>query len=235
MFIIPLFMAHWATAQHVFTIKGVLYRANTSERIAQAVVTDLKSDVIMMSDELGGFSIDVSKGDTLLVAKSGFTPQKTVVTGTDDLVIYLTGAKMLNEVTIKEKSSKQEMNDVINTYRSKGLYYDGKPTAWSFINSPLTGLHELFGKDAANERHFMQYTKDASEGAAVDKRYTRKLVKQVTGLSDDDVTKFMLQYRPSYQDIQQWNDYDLINHIKRYLEYFKDHKDDPVILLEGDK
>lgn len=226
LFIIPLVMACKASAQQEFTVNGVLYKASTSERISQAVITDLKSNVIMMSDELGGFNIKAAKGDTLLVNKSGFTPQKTVITGTGDLLIYLTPVKQLAEVTIKEKSEKQEMADVVNTYRSKGLYFDGKPPAWSFINSPLTGLHELFSKDAANERHFIQYTKDESEGAAVDRRYTAKLVKQVTGLSDTDVTKFMQQYRPSYEDIKQWNDYDLIDHIKKYLVYFKKHKDD---------
>lgn len=226
LFIIPLFMARMASAQQEFTVNGVLYKASTSERISQAVITDLKSNVIMMSDELGGFRIKVAEGDTLLINKNGFTPQKAVITGTGDVLVYLTPIKQLAEVTIKEKSEKQEMADVMNTYRSKGLYFDGKPSAWSFINSPLTGLHELLGRDAANERHFIQYTKDESEAAAVDRRYTPKLVKQVTGLSDDDVTRFMQQYRPSFDDIKQWNDYDLINHIKKYLVYFKKHKDD---------
>jgi hypothetical protein len=226
LFIIPLFIACMAAAQQEFTVNGVLYKASTSERVSQAVITDLKSNVVMMSDELGGFNIKVAKGDTLLISKNGFTPQKTVITGTGDLLIYLTPIKQLAEVTIKEKSEKQEMADVVNTYRSKGLYFDGKPSAWAFVNSPLTGLHELLGKDAVNERHFMQYAKDESEATAVDRRYTPKLVKQVTGLSDDDVTKFMQQYRPSYEDIRQWNDYDLIDHIKKYLVYFKKHKDD---------
>lgn len=227
LFVVPLFITCRVYGQQEFTINGALYKAGTANRIAQAVITDLRSNVIMMSDELGGFNIKVSKGDTLLVNKTGFTPQKTVVSGTGDLLIYLTPAKQLAEVIIKEKSNKQEMADVVNTYRSKGLYFDGKPSAWAAINSPLTALHELFGRDAANERHFIQYTKDEAEGAAIDKRYTSQLVKRVTGLSDDDITKFMQQYRPSYEDIKQWNDYDLINHIKKYLIYFKKHKDDP--------
>src|ERR1700748_432737 len=112
LFIIPLFMACMAYAQQVYTVNGVLYRASTSERIAQAVITDLKSNMVMMSDELGGFHIEVSKGDTLLISKNGFTPQKTVVTGTGDMLIYLMPARQLAEVVIKEKTEKQEMADV---------------------------------------------------------------------------------------------------------------------------
>src|ERR1700761_2936051 len=94
LFIIPLFIACAASAQE-FTVNGALYRVNTSDRVAQALITDLKSNVIMMSDELGGFNIKVSKGDTLLVSKDGYLSQKTVVTGTGDLLIYLTPGKQL--------------------------------------------------------------------------------------------------------------------------------------------
>ena len=225
--VIPLFVSFAAAAQQVFTVNGALYISNTSDRIAQAVITDLRSNVVMMSDELGGFHIEVAKGDTLLITKNGYTPQKTVITGAGDMLIYLTPVKQLAQVNIKEKTEKQEMTDVVNTYRSKGIYFDGKPPVWAYLTSPVTAVYELLGsRDARNERHFIKYTREESEAIAVDSRYTHKLVKQVTDLSDDDVTKFMQQYRPSYEDIRQWNDYDLISHIKNYLVYFNRHKND---------
>jgi hypothetical protein len=226
--IITFFIPCLAFAQQEFTVNGALYRKNTSERVAQAVITDLRSNVIMMSDELGGFNIIAAKGDTLLVNKNEYSPQKVVVTGPNDLIIYLQPNLQLAEVTVKDKSEKQELNDVVNTYRSKGLYFDGRPPAWSFINSPLTGLYEIFSRDATNERHFIKFSKDEAQANEIDRRYTRQLVKQVTGLPDAGVLKFMQQYRPSYEDMKEWNDYDLISHIKRYLVYYKKHKDDPV-------
>jgi len=215
-----------AFAQQEFTVNGALYRKGTSDRIAQAVITNLRSQVIMMSDELGGFNISVAKGDTLLINKNEYSPQKVVITNPNDLIIYLQPNIQLAEVTVKDKSEKQELNDVINTYRSKGLYFDGRPPAWSFINSPLTGLYEIFSRDAINERHFIKFSKDEMQANEVDRRYTKQLVKQVTGLPDADVLRFMQQYRPSYDDMRQWNDYDLISHIKKYLVYYKKHKDD---------
>jgi hypothetical protein len=95
----------------------------------------------------------------------------------------------------------------------------------AFIASPLTAFYELFSQDAANERHFIKYSKNEQEAIAVDVRYTKELVKRVTGLPDDEVIKFMQQYRPSYEDIQAWNDYELISHIKKYLVYYNSHKD----------
>jgi len=182
----------------------------------------------MMSDELGGFSIKTAVGDTLLFNKTGYAPLKQVVTGPTDIVVYMQPVVVLQGVTIKSESSKQELKDVITTYRSKGLYFDGKPPLSLFSpfgGSPITGFYELFSRDAKNERRFIKFSKEESEAITVDGRYTRSLVKRVTNLSDEDVIKFMQQYRPSYEDIQAWNDYELIAHIKKYLVYYKLHPD----------
>ena len=72
------------------------------------------------------------------------------------------------------------------TYRSKGLYFDGRPPLWLFSpfgGSPLTAFYELFSQDARNERHFIKFSKDEMEAIAVDRRYTKALVKQVTNLT----------------------------------------------------
>jgi hypothetical protein len=214
-------------AQKVITINGMIYRYKTSDRIAQATVTDLKSGIIMMSDELGAFNIQASVGDTLVFNRVDYSQQKLAVKGPVDMIIYMQPIIQLAEVAIKAQSKQGELNDVVNTYRSKGLYFDGKPPLLIFNpfgGSPITGFYELFSKDARDERHFIAFAKDEEEASQVDRRYTKALVKQVTALPDTDVVKFMHQYKPSYEDMKQWNDYELISHIKKYLEYYKGHK-----------
>jgi hypothetical protein len=220
LFCLPIF----SNAQQTFTLNGIFFKKSTDERIASATVTDMKTQVIMMSDELGGFNIQTSKGDTLLFKKSGYTDQKQVVTGSADIAVYMQPIIVLQQVTIKGQSTKQELNDVTNAYRSKGLYFDGRPPLMAFIGSPLTAFYELLSTDAANERHFAKFSKNELEAIQVNKRYTPELVKEVTKLPDDEVIKFMQQYTPSYEDLKGWNDYDLISHIKHYLEYYKSHK-----------
>lgn len=218
---LPLF----TRAQQALSINGVIFKQDAADRISQATITDMQSQVIMMSDELGGFTIKASKGDTLIFNKNGYTPQKLAVSGPGDMAVYMQPARVLPEVAVKAESPKNELDDVKNVYRSKGLYFDGNPPWTAFLLSPLTAFYELFGTDAKNERHFAQFSKNETEAIEVDKRYTHDLVKRVTGLPDEDVTKFMQQYRPSYEDMKAWNDYDLIAHIKKYLIYFKKHKD----------
>jgi len=215
----------FAQAQQTFTINGIFFKKTTDERIASATVTNLRSQQIMMSDELGGFSIQAIKGDTLLFKKTGYTDQKQVVSGPNDMIVYMQPVVMLQQVNIKGQSTKQELNGVMNDYRSKGLYFDGHPPFMAFIASPITAFYELFSTDATNERHFAKFSKNEMEAIEVSKRYTPQLVKQVTHLPDADIVKFMQQYTPSYEDMRGWNDYELISHIKHYLEYYNKHKD----------
>jgi len=226
-----LYCLHGITyAQQAFDIKGVVFRKGSPEKVAQALITNLKSHVVMMSDELGVFSIKVSQGDTLLITKVEYTSQKIVVNNSYELAINMQPIIQLNEVVIKGQTKKQELNEIVNAYRSKGLYFDGKPPAKIFSpfgGSPITGLYELFSKDAANERRFIRFSKSEQESVAVDRRYTKELVKRVTKLPDDDVVKFMVMFTPSYEDMKEWNDYQLITYINHSLEYYQKNKDKP--------
>jgi hypothetical protein len=55
----------------VLNIKGAVFKKSSSERVPQALVTDMNSQVVMMTDELGGFSIKAASGDSLLIKKDG--------------------------------------------------------------------------------------------------------------------------------------------------------------------
>jgi len=221
-------------AQQTLTIKGIIFKKSTPDRISQAVITDLKTQTPMMSDELGGFSIKASVGDTLEITKTGYTPQRIAITNNDDLVIYMQPVVELNQVTIKSQSKQQELSEVMKEYRSQGIYNDGKSLPfWQFVNSPITAFYNLFGKTPAQARRFAEYAKNEQEASTVDKRYTKELVKSVTKMSsDDEVDKFMVAYRPSYQDMKEWNDYQLIQFIKKSYNYYLKTKDRPEARLQ---
>ena len=77
----------------------------------------------MMSDELGGFSIKAAVGDTLADHQKRLYAQKiAVVNNSDDHAVYLQPVVELNQVTIKGQTKKQELNEVMKEYRSKGIY-----------------------------------------------------------------------------------------------------------------
>ena len=219
-------------AQQGFVLKGILFKKGTAERITQAFVTNLRTKTIMITDELGDFGISATKGDTLLFTKKEYADQKLLVVDENDVAIYMQPAlikgqgTVLNEVTVKEQSKQQELNEVMKEYRNKGIYNDGASLPLlEFINSPVSGLYQLFAKGPKDARRFKKDAKMELENNAVDKRYSTELVMQTTGIiTKEDARKFMDLYTPSYEDIKAWSDYQVIIYIKKSYAYYKKHK-----------
>ena len=213
-----------AYGQQAGDIKGTVYKKISSDRLANVLITNLNNHVIMMSDDRGNFATKAHKGDTLLFNKTGFTPQKQSYEGYD-MIVYLQPEIQLGQVVVRGQTKKQELNEIMGSYRSQGTFYNGKPPVLSFLSSPITGIYELFGKTPGRARRFAAFAKRESEETTVDSKYTKTLVMRVTGAPDSTATKFMEYYRPLYVDIKGWSDYDLINHIKKAYEGYQKNGD----------
>jgi hypothetical protein len=214
-----------AHAQQTFVVRGVISRSVSVERIAQVLITNLRSRDIKMSDELGWFSIDASIGDTLVFNKLNYTDQRIVITAKADIPVYMQPVIVLDQVTINGQTKRQELNEVMGDYRKQGIYYNGKPPVLSFLTSPLTGIYELFGKGPSNARRFANFSKGELEYAEIRRRYSVALVARVTNTSDTVAKKFMEYYTPSYEDLKGWNDYELIKQIRKSYDYYDKSKD----------
>jgi hypothetical protein len=218
-------LAASAFAQQTFKINGIIFKKGSSTRVSQATITDLNSKTIMMSDDLGMFSINIAVGDTLLIIKKEFAPFKITVDNNADLLIGLQPMLALKEVVITGQTKRQELNEVMRQYNSKGIYNNGNSLPFfEFLNSPLTGFYNLFGKTPREERHFAALAQTELQNTEIDKRYTKELVKNITKLPDEEVTKFMQIYTPSYQDIKEWNDYQLIQYIRKNFAFYQRNK-----------
>ncbi len=213
----------YASAQEA---KGTTYRKISNDRLSAVKVTNLKNRIAATSDELGNYTIRANIGDTLEFTKPDYTVQKQEYEGFS-MVVYMQPEFKLGEVRITGQTKKQELKEIMGAYRSKGTFYNGKPPALSFLTSPITGFYELFGKNPGRARRFATFAKREVEASEVDRRYNKPLVMRITGLKDTaQVQKFMDYWRPSFEDLKIWADYDLIKHIKTNFEYF---------LKEGDK
>src|SRR4051812_1552029 len=89
-----------AKAQDTFVLKGVISRNISVERLAQVLITNLRTKNIMMSDELGWFSISAAIGDTLLFNKTNYTDLKIVIKQKEDMPVYMQPVIVLDQVTI---------------------------------------------------------------------------------------------------------------------------------------
>ena len=220
-----LMIAFTTYAQNKILIKGLVFEIGNNKRISEASITNKSSKEIAYSDGFGNFSINVSIGDTLIIAKDNYQEREKPILIKQNLIIYLKKAITLNEVVIKQQTKKAEQKEILDGYRSKGVYYGGKPPIFAYIFTPLTALHELLGKDAADARRFGSYIYRENAQSGVDTHFNVSIIKESIKIKDEEMVEFMYLYRPKPQDVTYRNRYDDMNYIKKsYQDYLKTKK-----------
>jgi hypothetical protein len=214
-----------ASAQQLFTVNGTIFKKNSPVTISFVSVANVsRKSPEILSDYLGSFKVEAALGDTLLFRKSDYSPQMLVILNRGDQSVYMQPVIHLEQVTVKEISKKQELQNVLDNYKKKGQYNSLSPSVMSMISSPLSGLYDLFGKAPGQARRFQKFTQEETERMEIAKRYNRALVKQTVEISDEDLELFMMNFQPHFEDIKVWSDYDIITYIKKSHGYFKENK-----------
>ncbi|MXV50060.1 hypothetical protein GS399_03680 [Pedobacter sp. HMF7647] len=211
-----------------FEQAGAVMAKGSGTRLAEVSVRNLRTGQYALTNDFGIFRINVSVRDTLLFRKKDYADQKVAVTSTKDMVVQMAPGIMLNEVTVTAKSKKQEMQEVLDDYRKKGVYYNGKPPFLSYLFKPLTALYELIGKTPGQARRFNKYYGTELQQTEIDRKFNKSVVMQYANLPDEKISDFMTLYRPSYETAQYWNEYDVITYIKKSSEDYK-KKGEPAV------
>jgi hypothetical protein len=214
-----------AAAQRNFFLKGLIFRTATSQRIAKVSIENITLKKLVYSDDWGNFSIEAHIGDTLVFKKEGFSELEKVIAVKQNLIIYLNAAQVLAEVVVKEQSKKLEQQEILNGYRSKGVFYNGNPPLLVYIFSPLTALNELIGKDANNAKRFGNYVSRENAESNVDTHFNPTIIKTAIKIKDNELAEFMYLHRPKPEQVIYWNYYDDLAYVKKaYQVYLKRKK-----------
>ncbi|MBK0384385.1 hypothetical protein I5M32_15565 [Pedobacter sp. SD-b] len=212
-------------AQETFLIKGLVFEVANNKRISKVSISNKSKGETTFSDDWGNFSINVSIGDTLLFTKDSYQEKEKIILQKQNLVIYLKPSIVLNEVVIKQQTRKAEQKEILDGYKSKGVYYGGKPPLLAYIFTPLSALHELLGKDAADARRFGGYISRENAQTRVDAHFNVPLIKESVKIKEEEIVEFMYLYRPKPEDVTYRNRYDDMDYIKKsYQDYLKTKK-----------
>lgn len=209
-----------ALAQQI-EFQGAVMDYQDGKRIAGAQIINLNTNETILSNAMGVFSIQGKEGDTLRVSKADYTELETILQGVSDVIIRLKGSYQLNEVNVYGQSKKDQLGDVMDDFRRKGNYYNGKPPPLAYVLSPISALYGLFGKTPKNARRFQSYVNVELEQSVVDRKFNINLVQASTDLSGEDLVNFMDLYRPSFHQAEKWNEYDARSYIKRSFDNFE--------------
>ncbi|SFC46195.1 CarboxypepD_reg-like domain-containing protein [Parapedobacter composti] len=211
----------WSLAQESGAIRGIVVEAGTSKRLGSVTIVNKKTGRTTASNNLGTFEISATVGDTLTANLMGYQAVSTEVKTLSDILIDMKpGNIMLEQVDVTGMSKEAELRDAMQGYRKQGVYFDGKPPALAYVFNPITSLYELFGRTPRNARRFQNYMHRELEETEVDKLFSRSRIRELTGLEGDDLNNFMIWYRPSYENVQYWGEYDITAYIVQSFKRF---------------
>ncbi|WP_017260141.1 carboxypeptidase-like regulatory domain-containing protein [Pedobacter arcticus] len=213
-----------ANAQEKVLIKGLVFQKGSSSRIEAVEIQVKNTRNSVKTDEWGNFAIEVNIGDTLLFSKLNYEDTERPVLAKTNLIVYLTKAIALNEVIVKEQSKSKQQQEILDGYRSKGVFYNGDPPILAYIFVPLTALHELLGTDANNAKKFGNYIQRENAQSMVDRHFNEIVIRKAIKIPDSELVEFMYLFRPKPEEAMYWNYYDDMNYVKKSYAKFLQRK-----------
>lgn len=212
-----------AVAQVV--IKGTVYDKQARYGVPSVSVLST-SGIGTATDSLGRYTIKVPGDDSIYFSYLGKTSLKFLVKKLPpdqpfDISLPVS-IDSLPAVTVRQPSYR--MDSLANRQEYKKIFdYDGPS-----LSAPGGGFGIGIGFDMIfNARKFRDMEKlrvrleREEKDKYVDHRFTKALVKRITGLTSPALDSFMVEYRPSYDQLKAFEtDYEYYEYIKAYSEYF---------------
>ena len=222
--IISYFLTCSLYAQDRTNIKGIIFKKETNARLYAVKILNTKTNDVALSDIWGNFTIRATIGDTLYFEKEGFQNLEKIILSKQNLIIYLGEVIVLDEVVVKQQSKKKEQQEILAGFRSKGVFYNGKPPFLAYIFSPLTALNELIGKDANNAQRFAAYIKKENAQNNIDMHFNEQIIRKSIIIKDTELVEFMYLYRPKPEDVRYRNTYDDMAYVKKSYQEYRQRK-----------
>jgi len=208
-----------------------------SKRPLDAVTVQTSSGHYSISDSLGNYTIYVSKKDSLwfsyLNKQTMKYPVDTIMHPENfDIALYV-DARWLPEVKIATRNYKSDSIQNRETYanafnyRKPGLrlsqsnpstYTPGSLTAGFDLDEIINSFRFRRNREMLS---FQQRLIQEEHDKYIGHRYTKYLVKKLTGLDGKQLDDFMNYYRPSYEEVLLMNDIELGYYIE---QCYKDYK-----------
>lgn len=204
--------------------------AHQQGKVSDVHIENLTAHRKTKPDNLGNFFIKAQIGDSLAFYFEGLPKKQKIVNGYEHLTVYLDSTILLDEVNVNAPIDKNvDLIEISEKYsRQNSIYFNGKPPIAllsPFGGSPITFLRELISKDAKRVRKFNRFIRQQLETNEVDTKFNTETIRCVIpSISDEEVERFKVAYKPELEKLKNWSSYELLHYIKQSYEQFKKEK-----------
>lgn len=203
-------------AQAQSALKGTAYDADTRNKMNLVFVHNLTQKEATHTDQKGDFSVKAEIGDLVVFSCPGYLSDTLIVEDLTPRIVLLNPALIvLNEVVV---TAKGKVEDIRQTYSSA---YSAASTSIISKDGGLS-LYNAFSTQAKQKRAFQKFMDQELNEKAIDQKFNRELVTELTKIRGQLLEDFMSYYRPTYSQVSSMSDYELKNYIiNSYNEYIK--------------
>jgi hypothetical protein len=210
-----------AIAQNPAFTNGIVCENGSSKRLANIKVVNKQTQSRALSNDIGEFKITANPGDSLEFSNEFFEIKTVTADDSHTTIAFLNKIIALKEVVIKGNSLKMDLAETQHIYRSKGVFYTGKPHYYYLFLKPMTFIYENFKSEVINARRFKKAAIRDLEGQEIGMRFNEQIIKNNIPLNDAQAEGFAIKYWPSIQQIRSWSDYDIVQYIKQSYDNLK--------------
>lgn len=216
-----------------YRVKGTVYESSGTVPIAAVTVLST-SGALAITDSAGRYSVQVAETDSIWFSYQGKPTPKYPVLKIQDVNRFDLALKIKMEVLPEVRiRTRRYYDDSLQNRRDYARVFDyQKPSLGSMTSVGPSGagidVNELirvfqFRKNKSMLR-FQQRLVQEEQEKFVDRKFNKPLVRLLTGFDGDTLTKFMMEYRPTYEFTSMVSDYDFRRFIKvAAAEFRKTH------------
>ncbi|WP_295772217.1 hypothetical protein [uncultured Mucilaginibacter sp.] len=214
-------------------VAGLVFDKDSKERIAKVNIRNLRNGQSVYNTLKADFKISARPGDALVISKQNYFNDTVRVPATGDMAVYLKAKSiMLKEVNVRDtiltadqklQETRKAYSKIYGSLAHKDILSIGPNGAGIGIDA----IWNMLSRSGRNATHLRELIEQDYKLNVIDQRFSKKLVQQVTGLQDPQLSSFMARYRPSYYMVTTASDYEFINQIKSNLKRFQRNPNAP--------
>lgn len=198
-------------------IKGKVYDMKTNKPMPNVNIVNTFTGTGMTSDSTGVFSLNVENGHLVEFSRIGYKIVRVRI-DVASLPFYSIamkeGAFDIQEVEIKGNNFRSDSIENRETYKWAIDHY--KLEGLDVIQHPFDALSKRNRQIWAFQKRYDYFEKEKF----VDFVFNAKLINKVATIDSTDMETYRRYYRPSYDQVKAWTEYEFLEYIKRTATAF---------------
>ncbi len=209
------------SAAQALVMKGKVYDFKTNKPMANVNIVNTFTEIGLTTDSTGSFTLNVEKGHLIECRRIGYKIARIRIES-QQLPFYniamKEGAFDLDEVEIRGSNYHLDSLERRETYKWAIDHYtlDGLDV----IQHPFDALSKRNRQIWAFQKRYDYFEKEKY----VDFVFNAKLIAKIGKIDSTDMEDYRRYYRPEYDQVKAWTEYEFLEYIKKSAAAFLNRK-----------